>query len=133
LKDKVHFSQSELKENRDEMLLENSEVVLEEARAIHEELIDYGVTAAILTEFEAKKESFKDVIVSPRSARVIKKAARVRLRELIKATDDLLKNRLDPMMVQFKTTHPDFYREYFNARIILDIGSRHEEETTPTK
>ena len=42
--------------------------------------------------------------------------------------DVVLKDRLDKLMEQFKKDQSKFYRQYFNARIIVDLGVRNERE-----
>ena len=41
------------------------------------------------------------------------------------ATNALLKQLLDPLMEQYKTSNPDFYNEYKSVQVIHDIGHRH--------
>ena len=47
--------------------------------------------------------------------------------------DVVLKDRLDKLMEQFKKEQSKFYRQYFNARIIVDLGVRHEIEPEGTE
>jgi len=43
--------------------------------------------------------------------------------DLFKGGDELLKNRIDKLMVSYKTTEPRFYTLYDNAQKIVFLGS----------
>ncbi len=48
------------------------------------------------------------------------------------AADKLLKDELDPAMRKFRTKNAPFFGEYTSARMIIDLGERHEKAGTPT-
>jgi len=50
---------------------------------------------------------------------------------LFKETDAILKNKLDKLMLSFRITNPDFYTNYLNARIIVDLGVGTKTEVKP--
>jgi len=47
-------------------------------------------------------------------------AAMSKLDELFDATNDLLNNKMDKLMLRFSETNPEFYEEYQRARTIVD-------------
>ena len=49
------------------------------------------------------------------------RAATKQLPGLFRRADSMLKRRLDKMVVQFKTSQPDFFNEYKTARVIVDL------------
>jgi hypothetical protein len=83
-------------------------------------LADYGITEALITEAETSLDAFKALIGQPRTIRNQRFAAITLLDELFDAANDLLKNRLDPLMIRFKFTDTAFYSEYERARTIVD-------------
>lgn len=44
--------------------------------------------------------------------------------------DELLKEKLDRLILLFKSEYPDFVQQYFNARIIIDLGHRSSNNKT---
>ena len=83
-------------------------------------LANYGVTEASVTETETSIDQYTTLIGKPRTIRNKAFAAKTALQELMDTTNDLLKNRLDKLMLQFQFTHPEFYDEYLRARTIVD-------------
>ncbi|SHJ06323.1 hypothetical protein SAMN05444280_11074 [Tangfeifania diversioriginum] len=94
--------------------------VIKNARKALENLADYGVTEAMITETETSLDDFKALIGQPRTIRNQAFAAMSLLEELFDATNDLLNNRLDPLMIRFKYSDTEFYSAYERARTIVD-------------
>lgn len=94
--------------------------VIKNARKELENLTDYGVTEAMITETETSLDDFKALIGQPRTIRNQAFAAKSLMEELFDTTNDLLKNRLDLLMLRFKYTNPEFYDQYIRARTIVD-------------
>jgi hypothetical protein len=46
--------------------------------------------------------------------------------------DGILNNGLDNLMLKFEDTQPDFFRDYTNARIIIDRPGGHGSNPPPT-
>lgn len=83
-------------------------------------LTDYGVTAADLTDLEAKTAAFSAAKPSPRVAISGRAAETATLPEAIQAVRLLLRNRIDKLMTKFRHTHPEFVAGYRAARVIVD-------------
>ena len=94
--------------------------VIDNARKELENLADYGVTEAMITDAETSLDDFKALIGKPRTIRNQAFAAMSLLEELFDSANDLLKNRLDPLMIRFKYSDTEFYSEYERARTIVD-------------
>jgi hypothetical protein len=94
--------------------------VIDNARAELENLADYGVNETMITEAETSLDDFKALIGQPRTIRNKAFAAMSLLEELFDTANDLLKNRLDPLMIRFKYSNTEFYSEYERARTIVD-------------
>jgi hypothetical protein len=59
---------------------------------------------------------------------VEKVTATSNLDELFRKCDDILLNHIDTLVVQFKKTAPNFFKDYDNARIIVDQGNRKDKD-----
>jgi hypothetical protein len=68
------------------------------------------------------------VISAPRTAITVRKGATEAIETLIKDGTAILTNRMDKLMVDFKVSHPDFYQEYFDARIVVNTGAKGGDE-----
>lgn len=79
-------------------------------------LTNYGANAATLGAFNTAILNYHPVSQLPANARAAKKTATGNVKDQITAIDTLLKDKLDPIMVQFKTTTSDFYNDYMNLR-----------------
>jgi hypothetical protein len=50
------------------------------------------------------------------------------LKELFARLDSALYDRLDKLIVLFKSSHPDFYNEYRTSRNLIDTSHRQKEQ-----
>jgi len=132
LQGKVDFSPSELKQVRDSITLQRCQLIHDEANGVIGSLGSYGVVAGDLTDLQAKIDAYAGAVAAPRTATAEHKGATDEIAKFIKKCDSILKNKMDTLMKNFKVSNPRFYKLYFDARIIVDIGIRHEDETPPT-
>ena len=100
------------------------QAVLEAATPHLAALADYGVDQARLDALRDAIIAYEAVVSSPRLATITRKAATARIRAALKQSTHLLRYRLDGLMDQFAATAPDFHRDYFNARIVVDAAVR---------
>jgi len=125
LYDDVNFTESQLSNTRDTILLERVAIIKTAATAHAAELLGEGIDAADLTEFNDRITLYAGIVSSPTQARSNKKIATANLKIHVKDTDTILKKKLDKLMLQFKDTNPDFYDAYKNDRIVIDLGIHH--------
>ena len=83
-------------------------------------LSDSNITLAKLTALGKKTDAFEKVLSKPSQGVAKKAAANKALPRLLKQGQNILSRRIDRLMVQFKTSAPDFYAEYKSARKIVD-------------
>jgi len=132
LQARVNYSLSTLSKGRDAVIGQRCQGVYAEAMAV--DLVDYGVTAADLTELQKAIDAYVATIGSPRSALTVRKGATAEISALVKDSLKILNNRMDKLMNDFTESAPAFHQEYFDARMILDIGGRsstEEEQRAP--
>ncbi len=132
LKAKMNYSRSDLLEGRDTVIGQRCQGVHTEANAVAGSLVAYGVTAADLTALQTAINKYVAVVSAPRTAITIRKGATAAIETLTRENLTILNERMDKLMVTFKTTAPSFYQAYFDARIIVDLGGKEEEPEPPT-
>ncbi|MBP6390874.1 MAG: hypothetical protein KA175_14255 [Flavobacteriales bacterium] len=89
----------------------------------------YGLLAADMTSLQGLIDAYEAVISSPRTAVGVRKNATTEIDILVKDNMKILANRMDKLMPEFETSDPAFYNEYFNSRMIIDLGTG--EKDTP--
>jgi hypothetical protein len=94
--------------------------VINEARKELSNIVDFGASEAQVLELETSLDDFNTQIGQPRTVRNQAYAAITLLDELFDATNDVVKNKLDKLMIQFKYSQTEFYSEYARARTIVD-------------
>ena len=82
-------------------------------------LAEYKITPARLKALKQKTDEYKTLSTKPREAAAARKAATKRIPAVIRQATKLLRQRLDPLMVPFKTSEPEFYAQYKAARRIV--------------
>ncbi len=133
LMSKVNVTSNEIRYTQSPLALQRAIAIYNIAEEHIENLSGYGISASTLNDFRTRIDAFKRALIKPRDAQAMKKAANLELRMLFRETDRILKNKMDRMMKSLKQSHPQFYQEYFNARQIIDSGSRHARKSeTPT-
>ena len=87
-------------------------------------LTNFGANAATLTAFQTAITDYQPLSQQLRNVRSAKKTATLNVAAQIAAMDTIIKEQLDPLMVQFKTSAPDFYTQYVGLRHAVHT-SRH--------
>lgn len=123
LMDKMNVTRTGLLRHRDAVVAQHSQAVHTEATAVLASLADYGVTAATLTALQTAIDAYVAAVSAPRHAILSRKGATAELKLLLKDTNKLLGKRLDGLMEQYRAANADFYRDYQNARVIVDLGT----------
>lgn len=131
LKAKMNYSRSDLLEGRDTVIGQRCQGVHTEANAVAGSLVAYGVAAADLAALQTAINKYVAVVSAPRTAITIRKGATAAIEALTRENLTILNERMDKLMVTFKTTAPSFHQAYFDARIIVDLGGKEEEEEPP--
>jgi hypothetical protein len=96
--------------------------ILTECEKAGAALEDYGVSAETISGFKTSFESFKSNAVKPRGAIVEKSTATSTLEELFSDAEGILVNHIDSLILPFKLTNAQLYKEYQSARILEDRG-----------
>lgn len=126
LKNQASVSPSEFKRFNDEKLVPTCANIHDALNANIAALEPYGVTAAMVTNFQTAIDVYQSKIASPRNAVSQRAAHLVTLENLFKLATTILKTQMDKMALQIKATDAPFYVAYKSNRSIVDPG-------TPTK
>lgn len=86
-----------------------------------EEMTAYDITADDLTDYSKAIDEFAAVIALPREKIALRKTETERINVLFKNATDMLKDRLDNLMENYVNSAPDFYADYKNARVIVNL------------
>lgn len=117
---KVRYQPSEFKWRDKEVIFkEKAEIVLDQAQQHLSQLADYGITDTHLAALTSDIDAFAVKLGAPRAAITARKEATTSIEQLVKHVDELLKNKFDHLMVQFKAD--PFYATYVSARTIVDL------------
>jgi len=124
LRQKVHYSQTSLARMPDPVFTDVARLILAEARPRVDSLGKYFVMDSDLARLEVLIPQFKAAIPQKRVATNISKVSTLNIADVFAATDKLLKQEIDLLMMPFQFTQPDFYNAYKNARIIVNYSGR---------
>ena len=131
LQTKVKVTPSTLKSMTDKDLKNACLNIYELGVSLVENIGDYGVNEPVLEAFKSEIDDFVALIAAPRGEIVTRSQATAELKELIAKADELLKYKIDKLMVMLEMQQPKVYKTYKAARIIVDLkGSKVSEEET---
>ncbi len=130
LQRKASVSPSQLQHMSAEKLITTCLNIHALAAQLNGNLSDYGVLPEAITNLKKEIDDFAAVIASPRSAIVTRSQATARIAELVTELNQLLKDRVDKLMLLFQHNQPQVYQTYKAARIIVDLhkATKKEEE-----
>jgi len=135
LKALADYSESKLKHLTHAELPIKAKNIKDAAQGVLASLTGYGVTQAKLDLVDAKLEALKNAKGNKDVSFTDRSATRVALTQLFDKADELLKDEADGIVEVVKESHPDFYNQYFAARVIKDLGGSHtkpdDEDKTP--
>lgn len=94
--------------------------VINTARAELAQLVDFSVTEEMIVELETSLDNFKVLIGQPRTIRNQAFAAMDKMDELFDKALELVKEKIDKLMIRFEYSDTEFFQEYKRARTIVD-------------
>ena len=124
LAEEMNIFPSELNKYRDSEVAQRCQHVADSANTNIASLGDYGVMAADVTELQSRIDAYLVLVQQPRNVITARKGATSEIGLLVRDTQKMLSRRMDMLMRRFVASAPEFYRQYTNARIIIDRGGR---------
>jgi hypothetical protein len=128
MQDIANVRVSKLEDMRDTELVNKAEIIYTKLAANAADLVDYQITAVTVTEFRAKIDNFANALGVRESSAAKSTGATANLQMYFTEADDILNEDMDRMLEMFNQSQPGFYNEYFAARVIKQLGIRHEVE-----
>ncbi|MBK6541614.1 MAG: hypothetical protein IPG10_10125 [Flavobacteriales bacterium] len=128
LQAKVNYSPSALLLARDAVVGQTCQNIHDLGTTLLASLGAYGLVAADLTAQQNAIDAYVATVGSPRAALTVRKGATAEIDALVKDSMKILTNRMDMMMAEFEESHPEFFQEYFDARMIVDSGSEKKKD-----
>jgi hypothetical protein len=123
---KVGYSFTELTHASDAAVKNRVTIIYYEAKNIVNNLTDYGTDNTHINLLEDKLKEFSEIVGKKGYSKEETQTATEQVAELLAENNELLKNRLDKLMLKFRISAPEFYKNYFNARDIYDFGGGHK-------
>jgi uncharacterized protein YbjQ (UPF0145 family) len=121
---KINVNKSMFYRNHDREALTLAKIILDEANAYSTTLTDYGVNNIDLAELETAISQFESLITAPSGVIGEHKLHTSNLRELFVAADSTVYDKLDKLIRLFKSSKPEFFTLYSNARNIVNTAAR---------
>jgi hypothetical protein len=118
---KSKVTKSELANASDELLVNKSKLILESAELNKTELANYRITEEVITAATTVLADFTTSIADRATDRANSIASRTELFDLFEKTDDLINEKLDPMVEMYSNDNTNFVNAYKAARVIKDL------------
>lgn len=94
-------------------------------------LAPYQITQPVIDALDDETDAFEQIKTKPREAIVDRKKETDQIQPLISNLLSTLRRRLDRQMLAYQRTHPEFYRGFIAARVIIDRGTPAKKKTPP--
>lgn len=122
LKQQANYSFSDLTRIKDDLLAPVCTNIRDAASANLAVLAPFGITAALLTSFTSAINNFTASVPAPRNAVSQRKAQAEEIKKMMKDADTILKEQMDKLISNFKSSNPQFVTAYKSNRVIIDPG-----------
>jgi len=104
----------------DDELYFHTQTLIKIAEKYKDELVPFGVEEKMVADYGKEADGYIDYCQIPHDAIQIRKKATENLYVLFPELMRFLSHVLDANMVRYYKTNPDFYKDYFNARMLVD-------------
>jgi len=120
---KTAVTEYSLRHFRDTEMISRSNGLLEVVEENVDKLGDYGITAETVASIRRRIDAYAESIGKKESGVSERASVRKTLFDLFDEADELLSERTDALMLQFRKKETEFYNEYFQARNIWNMGA----------
>ena len=125
LYEEANLTPSKIKRIKDTEIIPLMEKSLAYANEHLKDLEPYGIREAGLKSAQKNLDDYKDFLSMPKDIRAQRAAATKKLKTQINDLVKIFDEMLDNAMVKYWKTHPDFYNQYLETRIIYDNPTHH--------
>ena len=130
---KLNIPTTELSSGKDSAIVSNCRNIHKAASSVVNDLGEFKVTVPKLKALKQKTDDYKKLATMPRQAAASRKAATRRIPVVLRQASRLLRKRLDPLMLPFKATEPEFYAQYKAACRIVQAGTADSADSAKAK
>ena len=120
---KTAVTEYSLRHFRDTEMISRCNGLLEVVEENVDKLGDYGITVETVASIRKRIDAYAESIGKKESGISERASVRKTLFDLFDEADDLLSERIDALMQQFRKKETQFYNEYFQARYIWNMGA----------
>jgi len=94
---------------------------------------DFGISQSVVDEVKALLTDYERALDGKGAAAAEQRGAKVSMESLLRAAQTILKRELDMFAEKLRKSEPEFYAKYRAARVIKDLGIRHEKDAAPVR
>jgi hypothetical protein len=127
---KVVINKSEFYNAHTQDALSLAQNIADEADVHSIKLRDYGISDADRAELNEAIAKATELKLAPAGVIAERQNYTGNLRQLFVDADSIIYDRLDKMMMPFKTSSPEFYAMYSNARNVVNTAARKRKDST---
>lgn len=127
LHDQVKVSRSSMDRHGDAELTAALQNLHEKLSSLSTEAESYGITAAELNKLKDLTKTFDDIKSNPRMIVSGRKSSNMNIPATLRHLREIF-HKTDRLIHLWDESHPQFFNNYNNARIIIDLGVRHEKK-----
>lgn len=121
-----NVSESKLDQMRDSEIAPKCTDIINRLADIKDSLVDYGLTDNQFTDASAAVEAYTSSFSSKDVKVAEKVGARKDLGKILSEIKVILNSQIDPLMENYKYSNPTFFNSYTAARVVRDLGLRHQ-------
>jgi hypothetical protein len=129
LLEKMNLNKSMFYGGHDQTAVTLSKIVAAEAKNCGAILRDYGVSETDIADLDTTIAQVEALINAPSGVIGERKLHTSTLRELFVAADSIVYDKLDKLIRLFKTSKPEFFTLYSNARNVVNTAARKRKNT----
>jgi hypothetical protein len=130
LRQKVSVNKNTFYNTHDRTALTVAKIIAAEAKTRNEALREYGISDTDITELEAAIVQLEELIDAPSGVIGERKMHTENIRTLFVRADSVIYDKLDKLIRLFKTSSPEFFALYGNARNIVNTAARKRKDKT---
>lgn len=124
LKKEVDYTDTALRKVANNVLKDRAQIIHDKAKENLAQLGAYRLDQTLLDKLNEAIVKFGEAMPTTRVSQVNKKGITTQLKNLFAEADELLKDKLDSLLLILRKDEAELYRGYTNARIIIDLKGR---------
>ncbi len=133
ISERAKVTESQLRHMRDTEFVAKARTIHKAATEKVDQLGDFGITAEKLASLKTRIDSFEKALGERESSVAQRKGARLSFYDYLDQALTLLEEQIDNLMEPFKVSDPQFFNEYWGARVVKDVGLRHRQAAAPAQ